>query len=246
MYNTLIVEDEYWMCKGLQKVISRHCPDFNVVHMARDGLEALEFLQKESVDVVITDIRMPGMDGLELIKHMRNQKMRESIIIITGHSEFIYAKTAIRYGVKDYLLKPLNTNDIMEAFNRLKSEELNYPHHDNIKHTDLHDIPSGSELIGLVLERINTSYMNELSLSVIASETGFNSSYLSRLFKEQTGESFVKYINKVRIREAKQLLKHTSYSIGDISKKVGFWDDKYFSRFFKREVGKSPSEFRLQ
>lgn len=244
MYKILIVEDEYWMFRGLEKVIGRNCPEFAIVSFAMNGEEALEIMRQQEVDVVITDISMPVMDGLELIKEMRSRKNTKPVIIITGYSEFEYARAAIQYGVKNYLLKPLDPAEVRDALERLKQEWQSAESPDQAP-LELNDLPSGKELIRQVLKHIDTAFHKaDLSLSSIANETGYNASYLTRLFKDETGRSFVKYVNDVRIREARQLLRETGLTVAEIAIKVGFWDVKYFSRFFRREVGLSPSEYR--
>ncbi len=241
MYNILIVDDEYWMCKGIQKVVERYCLNFKIAHYAHNGKEALAYLKNTEIDVVITDIWMPKMTGLELVKEMRKLSMHNHVIIITGYNDFEYAQTAIRYGVEDYILKPLSNIEVKEALHRLEvkmEETVNSDMEDTLENENF---SNGKVLIEHVLLRIHSSFKHDLSLTSIAEETGFNPSYLSRLFKYETGKSFVKYLNEVRLKEAQKLLEQSVYSISDIANHVGFWDDKYFSRFFKTTTARLTS-----
>jgi len=241
MYKVLIVDDEYWMCKGLEKVITRDCDGFEVGAFAKDGKEALACMQRQRFDVVFTDIAMPVLDGLEMIHLMREREIETPVIIITGYNEFEYARRAMRYDVKDYLLKPLDRVEVLKSLQRLRLEATPAHEEQISKATEQF---TGKELISHVLKRIQTAYMEDLALTIIADETGYNPSYLSRLFKIETGVSFVKFLNEVRLREARKLLIQSNTRISEIAINTGFWDEKYFSRFFKRETGMSPTEYR--
>ncbi len=122
MYSTLIVDDEPLMRQYLDKNLSLICPDFYVTGIASDGLEAVELLQKQTFDLVITDIKMPEMDGLKLARHIFDKSPETKVIIISGYNEFEYARLAIKYGVSDYLLKPLSDDNISETLTRMKTE----------------------------------------------------------------------------------------------------------------------------
>lgn len=122
MYRTLIVDDEPLMRKYLEANLSEICPDFYVTGIACDGLEATELLQKQNFDLVITDIKMPEMDGLHLAKHILSSAPDTKVIIISGYSEFEYARSALKFGVSDYLLKPLSDDSIQETLSSIKRE----------------------------------------------------------------------------------------------------------------------------
>ncbi|MBU3157158.1 response regulator [Clostridium estertheticum] len=120
-YKIMIVDDEFFICDGL---MSFHWKDlgFNAVSCAYNGEEALELLNKELVDVIITDIKMPFMDGIELMKRVHSQFQNIKIVLLTGYKEFDYAKAAIKSGVSEYLLKPVNINELTSIFKHLKKE----------------------------------------------------------------------------------------------------------------------------
>lgn len=122
MYQTLIVDDEPLMRQYLGHNLSNICSDFEVTGIACDGLEAVELLQKQNFDLVITDIKMPEMDGLNLAKHIFESISGTKVIIISGYNEFEYARLAIKYGVSDYLLKPLSDDCIYETLVKIKGE----------------------------------------------------------------------------------------------------------------------------
>lgn len=121
MYTTLIVDDEQLMRQYLGNNLSVICPYFSVTGIACDGLEALNLLKKQSFDLVITDIKMPEMDGINLSKYIFESKINTRVIIISGYNEFEYARMALKYGVSDYLLKPLSDSNINETLTKMKA-----------------------------------------------------------------------------------------------------------------------------
>ena len=122
MYRTLIVDDEQLMRQYLSSNLTNICPDFHVTGIACDGLEAAEILKKQIFDLVITDIKMPEMDGLNLSKYISDSFPNTKVIIISGYNDFEYARLAIKYGVSDYLLKPLSDDAVIDTLSRVKSE----------------------------------------------------------------------------------------------------------------------------
>lgn len=122
MYNILIVDDEQLMRKYLANNISTICPYFQVTGIACDGIEAIELLKKQHYDLVITDIRMPEIDGLSLSKYIYENSTNTKVIIISGYNEFEYARTAIKYQVSDYLLKPLNDSNLLDVLMTIKEQ----------------------------------------------------------------------------------------------------------------------------
>jgi two-component system response regulator YesN len=247
MYKILLVDDEIWMCEGLKKVIHQHCPGFIVDTAAKDGIQALKALESRDFDLIITDIRMPGMDGIALLKEIRHRGLSIPVIIISGHSEFEYAKMAIRYDVLDYILKPLDREEIVFVLEKCKKNlQESGDSLEEERSLEAEDIRHGSQLVEFLKEKAIRSYMDDLSISVIADEAGFNLSYLSRLFKLETGKGFVQFLTEVRMDAAKRKLLESNATIADIAKQVGYWDEKHFSKVFKREIGRSPSEFRRE
>lgn len=122
MYSVIIVDDEEFITTSLNKHITRYHTDFNVKGCFTNGEDALAFLQKFPVDIIITDISMPYMDGLELIKRIRKLLPEIYILIISGYSEFEYAQKALAYNVKNYLLKPIDFQEFSDNLEAIKEE----------------------------------------------------------------------------------------------------------------------------
>jgi YesN/AraC family two-component response regulator len=239
------VDDEAWMCEGLKKIIHTHCDDFVVSAVAKDGSQALALLESSDFQLVITDIGMPKMDGIELMKQMHMKKLNIPVILFTGHSEFEYAKQAIRYGALDYLLKPLDKEELLEALEAARNT-LKKP---KVQSTDMlspsmDEFTKGKEFIDLLKIKVQSDFQEDLSVTELAEQAGFSSSYICRLFKLEVGKSFVQYLTEIRMEHACKLLSQTNLSVAQIAKRVGYWDVKHFSKMFKREVGVTPVEYR--
>ncbi|WP_246944878.1 response regulator transcription factor [Bacillus pinisoli] len=135
MYRLLIVDDEKNIRLGIQAMIKREFSDVFDILVASDGQEALDIMAQESVDIMITDIKMPRMDGITLIQEVQDRKMKTSVIILSGHDDFEYAKAAIKSKVKDYLLKPVNRKELSQSLNRVL-EELEADQEKGVEHLD--------------------------------------------------------------------------------------------------------------
>jgi len=122
MYRVLLVDDERIILEGISSIINWGELGTSLIGTARNGLEAYDFIMKEQPDIVICDIKMPGMNGLQLVEKMAAEKPSIKFIILSGFNEFNYAKQAMEYGVKHYLLKPCNENSIMDALNKVIDE----------------------------------------------------------------------------------------------------------------------------
>lgn len=119
MYRVLIVDDEPFVCQLLQKLIRWDALSLRLLGTAEDGFSAWERIREERPDIVITDIRMPGLDGLELVRRTREAQIDANFIIISGHTQFEYAFSAIKYGVEDYLVKPINQEELNEVLGKI-------------------------------------------------------------------------------------------------------------------------------
>ena len=111
MLKVIIADDERLICRLVQALCDWEVLDMEVAGLAENGLEALALIERERPDILITDIRMPGCDGLELIRRAKELRPELEIVIISGYAHFEYAQTAIRYGVGNYLLKPIKKDE---------------------------------------------------------------------------------------------------------------------------------------
>ena len=242
-YHVLIVDDEHYPRQALRRYFEKADSEFRVTAEASDGLEALDILQKTDIEVVITDIRMPAMDGLELVKTARERYPNLLIVILTGYADFEYAQTAIRYGAFDYLLKPVLDEDLDNTLSRLRpalSQLYEIPEDDQVLRE------GAKESVERAIRYLNEHYMEDIDIGSLAENLGFQSAYLSRLFGRYAGETPLKYLTGIRIREAKRLLSETSLSIGAVGEAVGYPDQFHFSKTFRKVTGTNPTAYRRE
>ena len=237
MLNVYIADDEVWIILGLKKLLEKINVDSWVVGTANNGLTAKEEIGLFKPDVVFTDIRMPGLSGLELLKAIPEVSPDSKVIIITGFAEFAYAKEALQHHAYDYLLKPIKEEELERVMLSIVngSEET----------TDEKEAtPISDRMIDNVVQDIREHYTEELSLTSLATKYNISMGRLSMMIKEQLQVNFSDYIASLRIQRAKELLRDDGYSIQEIAEIVGYNDYFYFTKVFKKVEGISPSKYR--
>ncbi len=243
MHQILLVEDERWIRTGIRKTVEKTGLPFQVVHESTNGLEAYDWLTQHKVDLVLTDIRMPAMDGIALIKEVRRREMDLNVIIVSGHDDFAYTQQAIRLGAFDYLLKPVEQEGMKETLTKwLQENETKHAKldHEHLASKDMNELSP----IERVLLYIDHSSAKDVSLAVAAEKAHLSTSYFCKLFKKETGTNFSDYIVNVRLQEAARLLEQTSLRISEIAERLGYSDLAYFSNCFKKQNGMTPSQYR--
>ena len=256
MYKLLIADDEQWIRQGLCEVIDWKAYSISQVWEAEDGGNALDIVRKILPDIIITDIRMPDISGLEFSNIVKQEYPQMKIILISGYQDFNYAKEAITLGVYNYILKPLNENEIIKTIQKCISDlenERAQLREENLKQNrsvkTINPMENWEEngmrkIVKQVVDYINAYYNKKIGLTSAADFVHLNSSYLSKLFCDETGETFTRYLMKVRIQKAKELLKDSTYKVYEVGYKVGYGDIKYFVKIFKDMEGITPSEYR--
>jgi two-component system response regulator YesN len=122
MFKLIIADDEKWVRTAIKSIIPFEKLDLVLSSEAANGIEALELCRRYEPDILLTDIMMPGINGLELISEIRNLLPDIRIAVISGYNDFEYAKTAMKYGIKDYLLKPVDENELVQVLERIIDE----------------------------------------------------------------------------------------------------------------------------
>ena len=239
MYSIMIVEDEYLVRQGIASLVDYEQFGMQVIAQAENGIEAWQKFQENPADILLTDINMPQMNGLELAKLVRDQAPKCHIVFLTGYDDFDYARTAIKLGADDYLLKPFSKDDVEEMLAKVQTKLDKERKKAQIQ--NLVDQGQRSELEEAIHERLADS---ELSLKSLASQLGFSPSYLSVLIKKELGLPFQDYLIQERMKKAKLLLLTTDLKIYEIAEQVGFEDMNYFSQRFKQVVGLTPRQFK--
>ncbi len=230
----LIVDDEPLILNGLVKIVREVAPAGTEIRDALNALEALETMKSYMPDVTVTDINMPEKNGFALIEEARLEGVCDRFIILTGYDEFEYVRQALRSGVVDYLLKPLDKVEIAALLKRVREELPVASDSEYSRHAER------------ILAYMQSNYMNDLSLDHLADRMNLHPNYISSLFKKETGDTFVNYLNSLRIREAQKLLKaQPRLTVGEIGRQVGFDTKHYFTKVFKKYAGTTPGAFRV-
>ena len=237
MYKLLIAEDESIIRTGIIRAIDWQSIGFEICAAVEDGLEALEMIRKIQPDAVITDIKMPKMDGLSMIRQAKEMGASCDFVILSGYAEFEYAQQGIQLGVMDYLLKPTSVSDVKELLNKLNEEK---------EITQGLNRENCSDIVREMINVIEESYGMKLQLDAIAEKFHMTPEYLGNLFAKETGITFSNYLRQVRMEKAKELLTGTDMKIYEVACAVGYPDQKYFSKVFKEYVGVSAKQFALK
>ncbi|MEK4512565.1 response regulator [Paenibacillus anaericanus] len=253
MWQVLIMDDEKIIRKGLLKYIQESRLPFEVSGEARNAAEALSLIEQSKPDVLLADINMPGLNGLDLIQLVMSRYPEMVVVIISGYEHFNYARRALQLHAFDYLLKPVPKSDLNRMLAMLNDHLCNL-HPDVVlkleKDMTQEYIPQASDL-SPIMEKI-TEYINhhyndpELAVPNVAELFHINSNYLSKRMKQEVGASFLEYLTELRISKAKEVLDNSmqNIKIGDLAIKVGYTNQYYFSRLFKSRVGMCPVDYK--
>lgn len=262
MYHLVIADDEMIIRRGLESV---PWPDysFQVVGVAKNALEVLEIFETQQVDVLLTDIRMPGMNGLELSERVLALNPAIKIVYLTGYSEFEYARQALKQGAADYLLKPIGDDELIACMNRVREmleEEKKKVLEDNRQKKELDNFrllaqsgefmknePADAEqenMISTILAYIMDHYTEKISLVSLSEALHFSTGYVSKLIKKKTGFTFLEILTNIRMYYAARLLSTTDLKGFEICDRIGFSDEHYFTQVFKKIYGMTPNEYK--
>lgn len=248
----LVVDDEPRTRQGLQRMLETHGAGAFDVRAADNGREALELLKQTPVHLLITDIRMPEITGLNLVDSIETAGLPSipSVILISGYAEFDYAQQAIRLGVSDYLLKPVRKDKLIASVERALQhwEERNRTAQlQRIADPKLLSGNEGtpmSEPVQAAVRYVEEHLGESFGLREVAQAVHLNPSYFSVLFKDQLQMTFSEYVARKRLQKAKQLLLQTKLPIAEIAERVGYQTAKYFSKIFKEYEGHNPGYYR--
>jgi len=250
MIKVLIIDDEPMQRQGIMRLTPWENFDAEVVGAAGSGMEGILLARKYRPDVLIVDIKMPGLSGLDVIARLR-EELDAEYIILSGYSEFEYAQQAISLGVCAYLLKPLDDEELTSAV-RLAAEHIEerrfHLHERGATETDcVHfELPEEEPVRGYLLHAVRhmEEHMAEpITVREVADELGLSVSYLHKLFA-RCGTSFSAYLTDCRLRRAGQLLRESDEKIYEVAAACGYQDTRYFSKVFQKHMGVKPTEYR--
>lgn len=244
MMKVVVVEDEDLVRRGIVLTVDWAGVGCAVVGEAADGMAGLEVIRANQPDLIITDIKMPRLDGIEMIRRLREEGCRAYVILLTAYSDFSYAQAAVKLGAVDYLLKPFQDGELEEAVTRLRERVT--PTETPAVGKEISE-EGKSKYVMEALRYIARHYNDpDMSVSSVAQDLGISEGHLSHVFKKETSRTLGSYLTDYRIRKAMELLKDCRNKVYEVADRVGYRDITYFSSTFKRVVGVSPSEYQKQ
>lgn len=266
MHKILIADDEViertLLERKLTKAFEQECKIISV----GNGKEVLEADTAHQPDIMILDIEMPVISGLEAAKKLRSQGRDCPIILLTAYDEFHYTKQAISVHALDYLLKPCDEKELYlaveEAIRSVDSkavkeskglDSMDAATENNNSSMEKHGIPSEKEQTVeedhegnqvKLLSYIYDHYMEDISVHDLSTYMGYSEVHTCRLFKQYFGQTFVSYLAHYRMRKAAHLLLYTDMNVREIGKAVGYANSNYFGKVFHRIYEMTPTEYR--
>lgn len=235
----LIADDEDTIRNGIAKYIQLHTDRFDKIYLAANGQEALEIIFRMKPDIMLLDVQMPLKDGIEVMQEAKRAGILPYTVILSAYDEFRYCQQALRLGAREYLLKPVRSSDILQMVNHAADELFGTAENGSTGTTE-----EKNSIVELAKEYVEEHYYENIMLADVAQKVGISPGYLSTLFQKQLSKGFVDYLNEIRIEHACTYLRQNSLKTYEIAYKVGFKDEKYFSKVFKKITGQSPSEYR--
>ena len=254
MLKILIADDEQMERDNLSDIIRWNFGHQAEVRVAENGRAAVDAACLWGADLVLMDIEMPGMNGLDAARVILEQRPQCRIIFVTAYSLFSYAQEALRLGARDYILKPSEEKQVVEAVRRgidqieaqQKLEHLARQQTDSAQQQPEEPTDKTGRLMQQVRQYLERNYMYDISQESVSDILNFSPPYFSKLFKQHFGVTFVEYLTELRIHAAQELLQDPMKSAAEVAGMVGYEDANYFVKTFKKKTGMTPTQYRRQ
>ncbi|MDD3336969.1 MAG: response regulator [Eubacteriales bacterium] len=254
MYRLIVIDDDIDAVNSISKNFPWEQFGFCLINSFQDGISALAWLKTHTVEVILCDIKMPRMNGIELARQMQLRHRRERIIFISGFKDFEYARKALEYHVCSYCIKPVTFREMQKTIQKIREdidqERSVIPSEDV---SSISEMPSPiaeprQSITDVKIEQIRmyiSRYYASITLRQLAGFMQMNTTYLSHYFKDKTGQNLFGYITEVRLNAALTLLKAESHlNLTEVAEKVGYTNTVSFSRSFKNQFGVTPTDVR--
>ncbi|MDK0899446.1 response regulator [Clostridium perfringens] len=248
MVSIMVADDEQLERSVLTSILKKNVRVKEIIE-ARNGKEALELNRELNPDIIIMDIKMPGINGIKALELIKKENPNKEIIMLTAYDDFEFIHKVLVLGGSDYILKPIKPDKIMEIVDNIidkvenKRIELGDKKHIDEKYSDS-SLTNEEKIVDKVSKYIDDNMDKMLKLEELASICNLSPGYFSRVFKKETGKTVITYINEKKVERAKKLLKESKDPIINISLDLGFDDCGYFIRVFKKITGLTPKAFR--
>lgn len=242
MLKMIIVDDERTIRDALKIFLDWQSLGIEIIGDYKNGAEAFDAMLDDYPDIVLTDIKMPGLNGLELIERAYRAGMNVQFVILSGYAEFEFAKNAMQYGVRHYLLKPISEEQLRKVMVEVRDASLRML----AASVPVQNIEPNGDIVKTIKTYVRQNLSDSsLSLKQISETTLFmNADYVSKIFAKRTGEKFSSYVTRKRLEVARALLATSEYRISQIAEQAGFGNDaQYFCRIFKKATGMTPGEY---
>lgn len=243
MRTVVLVDDEQVILTGLMRVFPWEEYGCRVAGTASDGLEGLRLIRKLRPDILLTDIRMPNLDGLGMVAALKSEFPGLQIAILTAYRDFEYARQAMTLGVCRYLLKPSRMDELREAVRHMTGVlDGRAPEPDAAAAPE--GEAAGSFVVRAAMAYLEAHCAEHITLSQVADHVFVSQWHLSKLINRHMNQSFFDLINQMRVKKARELLRDPALRVHEVAERVGYADVAHFSKIFKRLTGKSPVEYR--
>ena len=240
VYRLLVVDDEAYSRDGISSLITKSFPEVFRIEKASSGMEGIRIARSFQPDLVISDVRMPRIDGLNMCRQIIECLPQVRFIFISGYSELEYYRSALKLHALSFVEKPVVPEEFIAEIERAisildvsrVSTEINQESDESVYIRNIH-------------QYVSTHFADpELSVAQIADALHLSRNYVGSLYKKATGTAITSYINEVRMEKAIILLQDPKNRVNEVGVLVGFDNTDYFTRKFKEYTGKTPSEFR--
>ncbi len=244
MWKVALIDDEEIIVEGLRRIVPWERYGCEVVAAAYNAAEGERAIRAHTPHIVVTDIKMPDVDGLTMLAGLRSEFPDMQIIVLSGHSDFAYAQQAICLGVRRFLLKPSKMEEIEEALLCVTAYLSGKGNEAEEETAEEQLSGAGSYVVRQAAAYMEEHYAERLTLQSVAEHCYVSQWHLSKLLNKHAGQSFYDLLNAIRINRAREMLKDPSLKINEICELTGYADTAHFARVFKRIAGMSANEYR--
>lgn len=234
MYRTLIIDDEQSVHQAIRSLVDWKALNLEPPRSAGNGAEALQMMEALRPDIAFVDMNMPLMGGVDFLSRATERCPDARFIVVSGYDSFEYARAALRHNVVDYLLKPIDVDELHAALKKALAQLPERPA----------EARTPGEIADGIRRYIDENYRENINLDALAERFYFSREYIERIFRAQHGCAVYEYIQQVRMGHAAELLKNPRLSLQAIAEYLGFASANYFSKAFRRFYHASPSEYR--
>lgn len=239
-YRVVLVDDEITIREGFKNLFDWKAHGCEIVGEAADGVAAINEVTGLMPDIVIMDINLPLMNGLEVIRVLKKKYPRMAFIIVSGYDDFDYCREALRLKIVDYILKPVNFDEFGDVIDNLKITIYRESESEESESGD----SENKQLIFQMTGYLQKHLSEEVSLKKLAEEFNLNVNYAGQVFRDKIGVNYQTYLANLRIEAAKSMLLTSEKPVSEIAEQVGYKDYRVFTRTFKKMENITPSQYR--